>query len=106
MIGMNKYEQQNVNDKKAKSGKFLLWTGLLVSFAAVILLIVGFVVEVIYAIIGSFVLVLGIAATIYGLQLKKKGKSIDRGIMTVKCRKCGYLERSGAEFCSKCGKTM
>ncbi len=28
MIGMNKYEQQSVKNKKDKRGKFLLWIGL------------------------------------------------------------------------------
>jgi len=103
---MNKYEQQNVKNKKDKRGKFLLWTGLLVILTAAILLIVGFTSQVIYAVIGGIALVLGIAVTIYGLQLKKQGKGIDIGIVNVKCQNCGYLERSGAEFCSKCGKTM
>ncbi|MHA1111879.1 MAG: hypothetical protein ACTSRE_12300 [Promethearchaeota archaeon] len=103
---MNKYEQQNVKGKKAKRGKFLLWTGIIITIVAIVFLIIGFASIVTYAIIGAFVLVIGITATIYGLQLKKQGKSIDRGIVTVKCRKCGFLERAGAEFCSKCGQTM
>ena len=105
---MNEYDQQKMKAKKAKKGKVLLWIGLIVTLAAIILLVVGFTLEgaIIYAVIGAFVLVLGIAAAIYGLQMKKQGKTIDIGIVTVKCRNCGYLERSGAEFCSKCGKPM
>ena len=104
---MNEYEQQKMKQKKARNGKFLLWIGLITIFVSVILLIVGFsTIYVIYAVIGGIILVLGLAAAIYGLQLKKQGKTIDIGVMTVKCKNCGYLERTGAEFCSKCGKAM
>jgi len=103
---MNEYEQQKTKGKKAKKGKFLLWTGLLITLTAVILLIVGFMTDVIYTVIGGFALVIGIAATIYGLQLAKQGKGINIGITTVKCRKCGYLERAGAEFCSNCAQKL
>ena len=50
-------------------------------------------------------MVLGVAVVIFGIQKKRQGKGkIDLG--TIKCKNCGYLERVGAEFCSKCGKTI
>ena len=102
---MNKYEQQNMKGKNAKKGKILLWTGLILTVAAVIFLIIGFASDVIYAVVGGIALVLGISAVIFGLQLKNKGKGrIDTGM--VKCKKCGYSERKGAEFCSECGNSM
>ncbi len=110
MIDMNAYEQQKGKVKKAKRGNLLLWIGLIITIVAIVLLIIGFVPTMTnaltYAVIGAFMLVIGLAATIYGLQLKKQGKGIDIGITTVKCKNCGFLERAGAEFCSKCGKAM
>ena len=99
MIDMNAYEQQKGKVKKAKRGKVLLWIGLIITCAAVILLIIGIMSNPIYAVVG-------ITAVVFGLQMKRQNKSIDVGIMTVKCKNCGYLERVGAEFCSKCGKPM
>jgi uncharacterized membrane protein HdeD (DUF308 family) len=106
MIDMNEYEQQNMKEKNEKRGKFLLWTGFIITGASIVFLIIGFASNITYAIIGAFMLVIGISATIYGLQLKKKGKSINIGNVTVKCRKCGYLERAGAKFCSKCSAPL
>ena len=106
MIDMNAYEQQKGKAKKAKRGMVLIWTGVIITLVAVILLIVGFASNPIYAVIGGIILVLGIAVVFIGLQLKKQGKGIDLGITTVKCRNCGYLERAGAEYCSKCGSAM
>ena len=106
MIDMNAYEQQKGKVKKAKRGKVLLWIGLIITCAAVILLIIGIMSNPIYAVVGGIALVLGITAVVFGLQMKRQNKSIDVGIMTVKCKNCGYLERVGAEFCSKCGKPI
>jgi uncharacterized membrane protein YphA (DoxX/SURF4 family) len=103
---MNEYDQQKMKQKKAKRGKVLLWIGLIITLVAVILVIVGILSNPVYAVIGGILLVLGITAMIFGLQMQKQNKSIDIGIMTVKCKNCGYLERAGAEFCSKCGKPM
>ena len=106
MIDMNEYEQQKIKEKSAKRGMIFLGIGIIITLIAIVFLIIGFTKNITYAIIGAFLLVIGIAVTIYGLQLKKKGKGIYVGIVTVKCRNCGYLERQDAEFCSKCGKSM
>ncbi|TFG21425.1 MAG: hypothetical protein EU530_00285 [Promethearchaeota archaeon] len=103
---MTDYEHQKMNKKMEKRGNFILWVGLFLVVVAIVFLIIGFTSSITYAIIGAFALVIGTTAAIYGLQQKKKGKGTNIGIVTVKCRKCGYLERAGAEFCSKCGEAM
>lgn len=36
-----------------------------------------------------------------------KGKNaVEKEVVKVKCRECGFLETEDAEFCSKCGKRM
>ena len=102
---MGKYESQRTKGKSAKQGKFLLILGLIVTLAGIVLLIIGFTYQILYAFIGGVVLILGLTATIFGMQKRKQGSGRVE-IITVKCRNCGYLERSGAEFCSKCGESM
>ena len=74
---MDEYEYQNTKEKIAKRGRIMIWLGLIIGIAGIVLLVVGIMNNFTFAAVGGFTMVIGLAIAGFGMQFyfaSKAGK--------------------------------